>query len=141
MKKYYYEGPTFKLWRGSWGSTFKFWRGFWGPIFKLWEGSQVPGTRVLKSWVLGSWSHFYTMLSLDSPNLYINWANMWYPDYQNKKLSLCILNSFKSFHLCIKWVIIWYPDNQLRTKLNLCMLLQANKNILCKNQIRIQNMY
>ena len=36
---------------------------------------------------------------------------------------------------------MWYPDNQLRKKLNLCMLLQANKNILCKNQIRIQNMY
>ena len=34
-----------------------------------------------------------------------------------------------------------YPDNQLRKKLNFCMLLQANKNILCKNQIRIQNMY
>ena len=34
-----------------------------------------------------------------------------------------------------------YPDNQLRKKLNLCMLLQANKNILCKNQIRIQSMY
>ena len=36
---------------------------------------------------------------------------------------------------------MWYPDNQLRKKLNLCMPLQANKNILCKNQIRIQNMY
>ena len=36
---------------------------------------------------------------------------------------------------------MWYPDNQLRKKLNLCMILQANKNILCKNQIRIQNMY
>ena len=36
---------------------------------------------------------------------------------------------------------MWYPDNQLRKKLNLCMLLQANKNILCKNQIRIQNMH
>ena len=36
---------------------------------------------------------------------------------------------------------MWYPDNQLRKKLNLSMLLQANKNILCKNQIRIQNMY
>ena len=36
---------------------------------------------------------------------------------------------------------MWYPDNQLRKKLNLCMLLQANKNIICKDQIRIQNMY
>ena len=34
---------------------------------------------------------------------------------------------------------LWYPDNQLRKKLNLYMLLQANK-ILCKNQIKIQNM-
>ena len=36
---------------------------------------------------------------------------------------------------------MWYLDNQFRKKLNLCMLLQANKNILCKNQIKIQNMY
>ena len=36
---------------------------------------------------------------------------------------------------------MWNPDNQLRKKLNLCMLLHANKNILCKNQIRIQNMF
>ena len=36
---------------------------------------------------------------------------------------------------------MWYPDYQLRKKLNLYMLLQANKNILCKNQFRIQNMY
>ena len=52
-----------------------------------------------------------------------------------------MLNSFKGFHLCIKRAIIWYPDNQLRKKLNLCMLLQANKNFICKDQIRIQNMY
>ena len=36
MKKYYYEGPTFRLWRKSWGPTFEFWGGsrgprFWGP--------------------------------------------------------------------------------------------------------------
>ena len=36
---------------------------------------------------------------------------------------------------------MWYPDNQLRKKLNFCMLLRANKNMLCKNQIRIQNVY
>ena len=36
---------------------------------------------------------------------------------------------------------MWYHDNQLRKKLNLRMLLQANKNILYKNQIRTQNMY
>ena len=42
---------------------------------------------------------------------------------------------------------MWYSGNPLRKKLNLCicansvLLLQVNKNILCKNQIRIQNMY
>ena len=41
MKKYYYEGPTFKLCRGSWDPTFKF-RG--GP------GSRIPGTRGPGSW-------------------------------------------------------------------------------------------
>ena len=51
-----------------------------------------------------------------------------------------MLNSFKGFHLRIKQAIMWYPDNKLRNKRNLCMLLQANKNILCKYQIRIQNM-
>ena len=52
-----------------------------------------------------------------------------------------MLKSFKDFHLCIKQAIIWSPDNQHRKKLNLCMLLQANKKILWENQIRIQNMY
>ena len=52
---------------------------------------------------------------------------MWYPDYQNKKLNLCMLNSFKDFHLCIKEAVMLYPDNQLRKKPNLCLLLQANK--------------
>ena len=47
MKKYYYEGPTFKIWRGSWDPTFKFWRGSWCPTFKLWGGSRVPGSRGL----------------------------------------------------------------------------------------------
>ena len=59
---------------------------------------------------------FHSLKSLDSPNLYINWANMWYPDHQNKKLSLCIFKSFKGFHFCIKWAIMWYLDNQLRKK-------------------------
>ena len=54
---------------------------------------------------------------------------MQYPDYQNKKLNLCMLSSFKGFHLNIKQAIMWYPDNELRKKLNLCMLLQANKKI------------
>ena len=58
-----------------------------------------------------------------------------------KKLNLCLLHGFKGFHLCIKWVMMWYTDNQLRKKLNLFMLLQANKNILCKNRIRIKDMH
>ena len=57
---------------------------------------------------------------------------MWYPDYQNKKLNLCMLNSFKGFHLCSKSAIMWYPDNQRRKKLNLCMLLQSNKNMFAR---------
>ena len=35
---------------------------------------------------------------------------------------------------------MWHSDNQLLKKLNLCMLLHGNKNILCENQIIIQNM-
>ena len=60
-----------------------------------------------------------------------------------KTLNLGMLSSCKAFYLwMIKWAIMWYRNNQLRQKLNLCiLLLQANKNILCKNQIRIQNMY
>ena len=46
---------------------------------------------------------FVLSKSLNSPNLYISWANIWYPDYQNRNLNLCMLNSFKGFHLCIKW--------------------------------------
>ena len=53
--------------------------------------------------------------SLNSPNLNISWANMWCPDYQNKKPNLRMLNSFKGFHLCMKQVIMWYPDNPLTT--------------------------
>ena len=45
---------------------------------------------------------FLSLKELNSPNLYINWANMWYPDDQNKKLNFGMLNSFKDFHLCIK---------------------------------------
>ena len=36
--------------------------------------------------------------------------------------------------------IMCYLDNQLWKKLNLCVLMEANENILCKNQIRIQIM-
>ena len=38
-------------------------RGVPGPTFKLWGGSRVPGSRVSRSRVPGSWSHFYTMPS------------------------------------------------------------------------------
>ena len=41
---------------------------------------------------------------------------MWHPNYQNKKLNLCMLDSFKGFHLCIKQAIMWCPDNQHRKK-------------------------
>ena len=68
--------------------------------------------------------------SLRSPNLYTNWANMWYPDYQYQKLNLSMLNSFKDFHLSIKWAIMRCLDNQLSKKLNFCMLLQAHEKIL-----------
>ena len=78
---------------------------------------------------------FILSKSLNSPNVYINWANMWYPDHQNKKLNLCILNSSKGFYLCIKWAIMWYLDNQLRKKVNLYMLLQANE----KNPLQESN--
>ena len=74
---------------------------------------------------------FYTSIELTCGTLII----------KKNQLNLCMLISFKVFCLCIKWVILWYLDNRLRKKLNLCMLLQASKNILCKNQIRMKNMY
>ena len=43
MKKYYYEGPSFKLWRKS-----------WGPSFKLWGGPRVPGPKFPRSRVPGA---------------------------------------------------------------------------------------
>ena len=48
MKKCYYEGPAFKLCRGSWGPTFKLYRGL-GSHFKTFRG--VPRSS----------PHFYTM--------------------------------------------------------------------------------
>ena len=52
MKEYFYEGPTFKFWRGS-----------WSPIFKLWGegGSGSQGPKVPMSRVLRSWSHLKAM--------------------------------------------------------------------------------
>ena len=67
---------------------------------------------------------------------------MWYPDYQNEKTSTCACS--------IVLRVFIYASNEplsgtliinLGKKLNLCMLLQSNKNIFCENQIRIQNMY
>ena len=55
---------------------------------------------------------------------------MWYPDYQNKKLNLHMFNSFK---FSFMHQISHYADNQLRKKLNLCMLVQANKQESNKN--------
>ena len=48
---------------GDPGVTLLTFRGLPGPTFKLWRGSQVPGPRVVKSWVPGLWSHFYNMSS------------------------------------------------------------------------------
>ena len=44
MQKYYYEGSTFKLWRGSWNLTFKFWRGSWVPLLNF-EGGPESGSQ------------------------------------------------------------------------------------------------
>ena len=44
---------------------------------------------------------FILSKSLNSPNLYINWASIWICEFVN----LWMLNSFKCFHLCIKWAI------------------------------------
>ena len=64
MEKYYYEGPTFELWSGSWSPTFKFlggpgvpplnYRGYRVPLlnFEGRPGSRVP---VPESRGPGSW--------------------------------------------------------------------------------------
>ena len=84
---------------------------------------------------------FIILKSLHSPNLYIIWANMWYPNYQNKTFNLCMLNSFKGFHLCIKWTIILWLDNQLSKNINWCMLLQAllQEYKICNNNSSMNN--
>ena len=53
---------------------------------------------------------FFLSWTLNSPNLCIKWATMWYSECQNKKLDFCILNNHKDFYRCIKWAIMWYPD-------------------------------
>ena len=83
-------------------------------VFKILSKPHMLDTFLISSVYYKSWYKllFHSLKEFNSPNPYINRANMWYPDYQNKKLNLCILNSFKGFHLCIKWAITCYPDNQ-----------------------------
>ena len=81
-------------------------------IFKILSKSHITDIFLISS-VFCKCSYklwFFFSKILNSPNLYINWSNMWYPDYQNKNF-------------------------------NLCRLLQANENIICKDQVTIQNMY
>ena len=56
-------GPRISLlnFEGGPGVLLLNFRGVPGPTFKLWGGFRVPGPRVPRSWVSGSWSHFYTM--------------------------------------------------------------------------------
>ena len=62
---------------------------------------------------------FILSKSLYSPNLYINWAIMWYPDYQNKKLNLHMLNCFKVFI---------YASNKLFCG---ALIISLGKNSIC----------
>ena len=86
--------------------------------------------------------------SLNTPNLYINWGNMWYPVYQSRKNSICACS-------LVSRVFI-YASNE-----PLCgtQIINIGKNSICacyckqiktsfsrmkweyKNQMRIQNMY
>ena len=53
-----------------------------------------------------------------------------------------MFNSFKGFHLLIKWAIMCYPDDQLRKKLNFCMLLQEEykwEYKICINSLSMNN--
>ena len=58
MKKYYYQRPTFKLWRES-----------WGPTIKLARRSRVSCPRVICSQILGSCSYFYIMPNNSNPKI------------------------------------------------------------------------
>ena len=57
------EGVPLSNFEGGPGVPVLNFRGVPGPTFKLWGGSQVPGPRVPRSRILGSWPHFYTMPS------------------------------------------------------------------------------
>ena len=125
------------------------------PIF---ASNELPCTLIVKLkklnlCMLNSFKDFY---------LCIKQATMWYFYCQNNKSSICacsvvpmvfiyasnelsssiLIIKIKNLNLCmLNRAIMWYPDNQLRIKLNLCIVLKENKNILCKNQISIKNMY
>ena len=86
MKKYYYEGLT----------------------FKLWGVSRIPGPRVPRSRISGSWSQFYTM-----PH---KTANQWTTNHH--KLPAVIY--------CVKgYFFIWFVAVILRKK------LKQSLNITC----------
>ena len=73
MKKYYYDIMRVSLlnFEGGHGVPLLNFRGGAGPTFKIWGGSRAPGPRVLRSRVLGSWSHFYTMPMTNCPIIYL----------------------------------------------------------------------
>ena len=110
-------------------------------IFKILSKSHLLD--IFQVWTTNLYINFDFIFSkcLNSPNLYINWTNMWYTDYQNKTPNLCMFNSSRVFIYASKKPFCGTLRINLWKKLDLRMLQQANKNILCKNQIRIQNMY
>ena len=98
MKKYYYEGPTFKLRRGSRDPTFKFWRGSWGTTFKLWGGSQVLGPEVPGPGVLVPLLHHTVLRKKCSENMQ--------EIYRRTPMSKCDLNKF-TLQLYWNHTLIW----------------------------------
>ena len=64
---------------------------------------------------------FHSLKSLNSPNLYINWANMSYPDYQNKKNSVCACS-------VVSRVFIYASINPICGTL---IINLAGKNLIC----------
>ena len=73
-------------------------------VFKILSKSHMLDIFLISSVYYKCSYKLYFILSknFNSLNLCINRVNMCYPDYQNKKLNLCMLNYFKDFHLCIK---------------------------------------
>ena len=72
---------------------------------------------------------FILSSNLHSPNLYINWADIWYPDYQNKKLNFCIwLAKWLSVRLRTKW--FWVRVQLQSLELTIYAILCRNVNIL-----------